>query len=344
MSFLCGLGRETKSEKKGDPVNVLVIQSDSGYNWNTIFGTVELENGRPVNVVQVCWTDIRGVSASCHLAQPVVHILRTAGGSDDKTPSGTLVKRGATSFRPHFVIIRNEVTLPGQDHSAKLYGLAYANVPSINSLSSVIRFMARPMIHSELLKINKRVGDAAFPLIPQNYFSSHDVMMYMFGYPAVVKVGSAHAGFGKMKVRDHHDMDDVKSVVAMIPAPLNYSTAEPFIVGQFDLRIQKIGTNFRVFKRSALAGQWKTNTGSSHLEEVEVLLRYRSWAMLASEIFDGLDICTVDVLVEEKTNKEYILEVNGTSSGLAPTRAAEDNIAIRELALVRLNELYGHQV
>jgi hypothetical protein len=27
-------------------------------------------------------------------------------------------------------------------------------------------------------------------------------------FPAVVKVGHAHAGFGKMKIRDHHDFAD----------------------------------------------------------------------------------------------------------------------------------------
>ena len=61
------------------------------------------------------------------------------------------------------------------------------------------------------------------------------------------------------------------------------------------------------------------------------------WAELSSEMFGGLDILTVDAIVEEGTGQELILEVNGTSSGLHPDCAQEDNAHIRELVLKRMN-------
>ena len=53
----------------------------------------------------------------------------------------------------------------------------------------------------------------------------------------------------------------------------------------------------------------------------------------------GMDILTVDVIHEAASGREYILEVNGTSSGLAPDFAEEDNLHIRQLVLDRVNSL-----
>merc|ERR1712146_810897 len=120
--------------------------------------------------------------------------------------------------------------------------------------------------------------------------------------------------------------------------PDEHCFVEPFVKGEGDLRIQKIGKNYRAFRRSALSGEWKTNTGTSHLEHVAVEDRWKVWADKAADMFGGLDILTVDAIVEEGTGKEYIMEVNGTSSGLAPDFAEEDNGHIRDLVLERMNE------
>ena len=71
-----------------------------------------------------------------------------------------------------------------------------------------------------------------------------------------------------------------------------------------------------------------------------LVLRYHDWARLASTMLGGLDILTVDAIHDTKTGAEWILEVNGTSSGLAPLRAAEDNREIADLVLSRLNLLF----
>ena len=45
----------------------------------------------------------------------------------------------------------------------------------------------------------------------------------------------------------------------------------------------------------------------------------------------------MDVLHEHETGREYILEVNGTSSGLRPDQAEEDNNHIRDLTLAKMD-------
>ena len=119
-----------------------------------------------------------------------------------------------------------------------------------------------------------------------------------------------------------------------------YCTAEPYVPGAFDVRIQKIGhDHYRAYRRMTVSGNWKTQTGCAMIEEVELTAQYKTWIDEASRMLGGLDICTVDVIHDEKTDKEYILEVNGTSSGLLPDHADEDNGFIRDVVLEKMNRV-----
>ena len=105
-----------------------------------------------------------------------------------------------------------------------------------------------------------------------------------------------------------------------------------------EFRVQKIGARIRAFKRVGVSGDWKTNTGSAMLEELEPSAAQRAWAEHAASLFgQTLDILTVDTIVEEATGKEWILEVNGTSSGLSPDTEAQDNRDIRDLVVARMS-------
>merc|ERR1712100_930843 len=115
------------------------------------------------------------------------------------------------------------------------------------------------------------------------------------------------AGAGKMKIHDHHHMSDFRSVLAMTPN--EHCFVEPFIEGACDLRIQRIGEHYRAFRRVDVAGEWKTNTGTAVMEEIACEERWRTWASEAAAMFGGLDILTVDAIVEEGSGKEQILEV-----------------------------------
>lgn len=323
------LSAELSDGSSARPLKLLVIAADKDKaDWADMMQGTVLDDGRSIDVVQCGWDDIR-VSAEPKSSVPIlVHL-----------PKSRAAPKRPTSFQPDFVLVRNEVSCPGNDFRNQMFGLMFAGISSVNSFHSIYQFCEKAVVTAELFKISRRCGldengEEIFPLMPMQYFASHQEMMYTQEFPAVCKIGSAHAGVGKMKVPDHHAMEDFRSVMAMTG---NYCTAEPFLEGDYDLRVQKIGRHYRVFKRTSMSGEWKTNTGTSVCEEIELTPKYQRWADEASNMFGGLDICTVDAIHEASTGKEYILEVNGTSSGLAPDSKDEDNEHIKEVVLAKMN-------
>lgn len=318
------------------PVTLLVLQGDN-YDWVEILRGAKLQDGRPIRVVQTGWEDIGVHSDTYSSAKVCVEVSKLA--SCASVPEG--YKPRHTTVQPDFVLVRNEVVTPAFDGRNRLNGLLFAGIPSMNSLESILMFCERPAVQGYLHRLQKKFGPETFPVIPQHFCSSHRTLMYGYTFPAVVKIGSAHAGAGKMQIIDHHQMSDFRSVLQMMPD--EHCFVEPFIRGANDLRIQRIGKNYRAFRRVSVSGEWKTNTCTAIMEEIECLDRYKFWADAASEMFGGLDILTVDAIVEEDTGKEYILEVNGTSSGLHPDKAVEDNLFIKELLLEKMNAALCHQ-
>jgi len=294
-----------------------------------------LSNERSIRVEQAGWQDII-VNAQSYGNPLIISLKKNRSLMWYKDIKKTIPWSTAMTCMPDFVLIRNEVYTCDEDHRAKLYGLIYSGIPSINNLQSIYNLCERPIIFAELIKIQKKYGDG-FPLIAQEYFAQHRGMMYGNTFPAVAKIGHAHAGQGKMRVMTHHDMADFRSVVAMTKT---YVTVEPYFEGEYDLRIQKIGSHYRVYKRKSISGNWKTNTGSSALDVLDLTPTYKKWVDLASEMMGGLDILTVDALHCTKSGLEFILEVNGGSSGLAPEQAEEDNEHIADLVISKLNAIF----
>jgi len=324
--FRAILGGTPEPPRNAAPAaTLLVIQSDK-YDWPLLFRGRTLRDGRSIRVVQAGWLDIHvhaDTYSSSGLCVDVAKPARTATLQEGE--------RCPRTVQPDFVLVRNEVKTPDFDGRGLLNGLLFADLPAVNSLTSILLFCERPAVQGQLHRIQRRFGNEHFPVVAQHFASSHSALMYGYTFPAVVKVGSAHAGAGKMMITDHHQMSDFRSVLQMMPK--EHCMVEPFIQGQSDLRIQKIGGHYRAFRRQGISGEWKTNTGCSIMEEIEVCDRWRFWADSAAELFGGLDILTVDAIVEEGTGKEYILEINGTSSGLHPDCEDEDNGYIRELVL-----------
>eukprot|EP01130_Rhizamoeba_saxonica_P019148 TRINITY_DN981_c0_g2_i1.p3 TRINITY_DN981_c0_g2~~TRINITY_DN981_c0_g2_i1.p3 ORF type:complete len:163 (-),score=48.05 TRINITY_DN981_c0_g2_i1:686-1174(-) len=159
-------------------------------------------------------------------------------------------------------------------------------------------------------------------------------MLFTPEYPIVVKVGSAEAGYGKMKFDATNQFNDFRGCIAMYD---DFATIESFVENRaYDLRIQKIGDKYRSYKRTS--SNWKGNVGSSIVEEIEMEDIFMVWIDEASSLFGGMDILTVDAIRTED-GRDFILEINDCASGFLPNREEEDMGHVRDLIINRLEDL-----
>ena len=298
---------------------LLVIASSNEEDWVTLCS----EYSTKFRVIQTTWDKI---SLSCYSDKkyPMVTIYQNMDDIRDVKPDLILVRNFARYVSGKLEIV--------PDFRNILYGFYHSNIPMINGLSGIIAELEKPIMYGRLRKIRDIYGEKNFPLIQQYYYPNYSEVCVTPNAPYVIKVSYPHAGYGKIRVKDYHDLDDIRSILALHK---DYVAIEPLIDVDYELRIVFIAPNYyRVHKRSSL--NWKVNYGMSNIrEDCEMKPEWKKWVDLIYKTYPDMLTFDIDALVDKK-GKEYILEVNGCCQGFAPEHEKEDLKHLKDLVVRKM--------
>lgn len=317
------LGAAVSGATRGPSYNkdrcfTLLVIDDQDTDWSKYFRGRRLHGDYDIRVEQAEFREL-SLTASGAGTEVSIAVYR----------NGTKVVR---SFKPDFVLVRQNLKDAQEDNKNLLLGLMYGGVPSINNLAAIYNFQDKPWVFSYLLGLQRRLGKENFPLIDQIYYPNHRNVTGAPRYPVVVKLGHAHKGVGKARAETSLELLDLVSLAALSNT---YCTTEPYVDTKCDLHVQKIGNNYKAFMRKSINGKWKSNTGSAMLEQLTVSERHRTWIDHVAQLFGGLDICAIELLVA-RDGREYIIKANDSAFSLMGDTQEEDRRHIADLVIAKM--------
>ncbi|EYB89576.1 hypothetical protein Y032_0230g2967 [Ancylostoma ceylanicum] len=224
----------------------------------------------------------------------------------------TLGSTGSSSFRCRTFCPQAAFVGPSATHSPQsktiLRSMIAAGIPFVNSHTSMIAFMDKNNLKKQLRKL-VLADNSRIPIIPTIHYPHFHRFHQPTTFPVVISVNEGYQGIGKIKVNSNEELCDVEGMLQIMGKGDTEVEVEPFIELKYDLHVQKIGNDIKTFLRRGISKNWKSNVGSSVLEQIPTNERHRQYLHAICEHVGRMSICSIDILVS-KDGREYVHDIN----------------------------------
>lgn len=156
--------------------NLIIIDGDSTHAnvYHQVFQQVKTQH--VLRVIQTSWQNIQCTGTPYDFTLRFVKppLLDISNSAENKSEFKSL-NPSDDPVPPSLVIVRDPVRrLPHYDCTNTLYGMSFGNVKMVNSSSSIIKFLERPVAFGALNQVAKRI-----PNFPRTCFL---VMINLFNF------------------------------------------------------------------------------------------------------------------------------------------------------------------
>ncbi|CAJ0932668.1 unnamed protein product, partial [Mesorhabditis belari] len=310
---------DTRANLARIPPDALVILVIDGHlvDWSKYF------RNQSDYIIRVEQADFQDIDIQCTEHTALVE-LRSIGSH-------------TKSFCPCAVFVGPSASNPLSSSSQRIIrSLLAARIPFLNSNRSILAFMDKTNLKKELRRATLSDG-TRIPLLP----STHDPHFRSFhpstSFPAVILVNGGRSRIGKVKVENAEQLGDVEEMIRAMGNDVEVEV-EPFVDIKYDLHVQKIGKDYKSFIRRGISRHWKSNVGSSVLEQTNTSERHKEWLRTICTIVGEMHLLSIDILMSRE-GREFVYGVNDVLSYYGESQE-EDRRAVAGL-LAKLATPHG---
>ncbi|HEU5377032.1 MAG TPA: hypothetical protein VFV38_16500 [Ktedonobacteraceae bacterium] len=184
---------------------------------------------------------------------------------------------------------------PEQRHALEL--IRMAGIPCLNFAAILLRGYDRLSMLNEL-------REAGLPVQTFSVALGERVLDLLYpDFPAVLKVGNFHGGFGKIRVENEGQWADARDMAFVTS---DYATLEPYIDYTRDIRCLAVGDQIWAMARRGVT--WKANTQTQEYKIILAPAQLEEWTRKAVNHLQA-DVLALDFL-EKHDGSSVLLESN----------------------------------
>ena len=215
------------------------------------------------------------------------------------------------SLRVDAVLWRVGAIKPQPEHRLLLELIRMAGIPCLNPAAILLKGYDRLSMLNELREAGLPVQTFSVALGERMLDLLHP------DFPAVLKVGNFHGGFGKMRVENEGQWADARDMAFVTS---EYATLEPYIDYTQDIRCLAVGDQIWAMARRGIT--WKANTQTQEYQIILAPPQLEAWTRQAINHLQA-DVLALDFL--EKTDGSYVLLESNDIPGFSgfPTHVRE---------------------